>query len=90
MTAPETRRVIAALTRDGAVVRFCGGAVRDALIAREAAADIDLATPDPPETVMRLAAEAGLSTRIHVGSHRKCSPSFLVKAPGNNPASHKI
>lgn len=63
MTAPETRRVIAALTRDGAVVRFCGGAVRDALIAREAAADIDLATPDPPETVMRLAAEAGLSTR---------------------------
>lgn len=63
MTSSETRRVIAALTRDGAVVRFCGGAVRDALIAREAAADIDLATPDPPETVMRLAAEAGLSTR---------------------------
>ena len=63
MTAPETRRVIAALTRDGATVRFCGGAVRDALIAREAAADIDLATPDPPETVTRLAAEAGLSTR---------------------------
>jgi poly(A) polymerase len=62
MTAPETLRVVAALTRDGAVVRFCGGAVRDALIGVEAA-DIDLATADPPETVTRLAAEAGLTTR---------------------------
>lgn len=62
MTAPETRRVIAALTKEGACVRFCGGAVRDALVKVEAV-DIDLATPDPPETVTRLAAEAGLSTR---------------------------
>jgi len=62
MTAPETRRVLAALTRNGAVVRFAGGAVRDALIELEAT-DVDLATPDLPETVMRLAAEAGLDTR---------------------------
>ncbi len=54
--------MVAALTREGAVVRFCGGAVRDALIGVEVA-DIDLATPDPPETVTRLAAEAGLTTR---------------------------
>ena len=54
--------MIAALTREGASVRFCGGAVRDALIGVEAA-DLDLATPDPPETVTRLAAEAGLTTR---------------------------
>ncbi|MSP48328.1 MAG: CCA tRNA nucleotidyltransferase [Alphaproteobacteria bacterium] len=62
MTAPETRRVVAALTKEGAVVRFCGGAVRDALVGVDAA-DVDLATPDPPETVTRLAAVAGLSTR---------------------------
>ena len=62
MTAPETRRVIVALSRNGAVVRFAGGAVRDALVGVEAT-DVDIATPDPPETVMRLAAEAGLYTR---------------------------
>ncbi len=54
--------MIAALTREGAIVRFCGGAVRDALIGVEVA-DVDLATPDLPETVTRLAAEAGLTTR---------------------------
>lgn len=62
ITAPETVRVIAALTREGATVRFCGGAVRDALIGEDAI-DVDLATPDPPATVTRLAAEAGLTTR---------------------------
>lgn len=62
MTAAESRKVVAALSKEGAVVRFCGGAVRDALVGTEAA-DVDLATPDPPETVMRLAAAAGLSTR---------------------------
>ena len=62
MAAPGTRRVVAALTKEGATVRFCGGAVRDALLGIDAA-DVDLATPDPPETVTRLAAEAGLSTR---------------------------
>lgn len=63
MTAQETRLVLAALTKQGAVVRFCGGAVRDALAGIETVSDIDLATPDPPETVMRLAASAGLATR---------------------------
>jgi poly(A) polymerase len=61
LTAPPTRRVVEALTREGATVRFCGGAVRDALLGVEAA-DLDLATPDSPETVTRLAAEARLST----------------------------
>ena len=63
MTAAETGRVVAALTKEGATVRFCGGAVRDALARIETIADIDLATPDPPETVMRLAASSGLTTR---------------------------
>lgn len=62
MAAPETRRVVEALSKDGATPRFCGGAVRDALVGVDAV-DIDIATPDPPETVIRLAAEARLNTR---------------------------
>ncbi|MSO76053.1 MAG: CCA tRNA nucleotidyltransferase [Alphaproteobacteria bacterium] len=59
MTAPATQRVIGALTADGAEVRFVGGCVRDGLLGR-AVRDIDIATHDPPETVMRLLARAGL------------------------------
>ncbi len=53
MTDPATRRVIAALGAGGAVVRFVGGCVRDALLGR-AIGDIDIATPDPPERVLEL------------------------------------
>ncbi len=59
MTAPETRRVVAALTAKGAEVRFVGGCVRDAILGR-AVKDIDIATHDPPETVMALLAAAGI------------------------------
>jgi len=53
MTAAETRAVIAALTRKGAVVRFVGGCVRDAILGRKVK-DIDIATHDPPQTVIQL------------------------------------
>ena len=53
MTAPEARRVFAALTADGRPARFVGGCVRDAVLGR-AVKDIDIATPEPPEAVMRL------------------------------------
>lgn len=56
---PETEKVVAALTAEGAEVRFVGGCVRDALAGR-AIADIDIATPDPPETAMRLLQAAGI------------------------------
>ena len=59
MTAPETRAVIAALTAEGAEVRFVGGCVRDAL-AGHPVKDIDLATPDRPEKVLALLEAAGL------------------------------
>jgi poly(A) polymerase len=59
MTAPETRAVIAALTAEGAEVRFVGGCVRDALAGRPVK-DVDLATPDRPERVMALIEAAGL------------------------------
>ncbi len=59
MTAPQTRAVVDALMADGQTVMFVGGCVRDALIGRPVG-DIDIATPDPPETVTALLARAGL------------------------------
>jgi poly(A) polymerase len=59
MTQSATRQVLAALTGDGQVVRFVGGCVRDALAGRPVK-DIDIATADRPDTVIRLLEEAGL------------------------------
>ena len=61
MTAPTTRKVVEALTADGAEVRFVGGPVRDALLGREST-DIDIGTPDEPERVMALLERAGVET----------------------------
>ena len=59
MMAPATRAVTAALSAEGATVRFVGGCVRDAVLGRDAK-DVDLATTDPPETVIALLEAAGL------------------------------
>lgn len=59
MTAGETRAVIAALTAQGSEVRFVGGCVRDALLDRPVT-DIDIATHDRPEVVMKLLTKAGI------------------------------
>ncbi len=64
LDAPETKAVIAALTADGAEVRFVGGCVRDAMSSRPAeiipSGDVDIATPDPPEKVIRLLEAAAI------------------------------
>lgn len=68
LSAPETTAVVKALTAKGAEVRFVGGCVRDALAslppqAIESGAisgDVDIATPDPPETVVGLLEDAGI------------------------------
>ena len=52
---PALRAILAALPR----ARLVGGCVRDALAHRQVA-DIDIATPDPPEQVMAALAAAGL------------------------------
>jgi poly(A) polymerase len=59
MTAPETKRVLAALTREGASVRFVGGCVRNALLGAPVL-DIDIATPDEPTAVTRLLEADGI------------------------------
>lgn len=59
MTQPRTQAVIAALSADEAEVRFVGGCVRDAILGRKIK-DIDLATPDSPETVIALLKGAGI------------------------------
>lgn len=59
LTAPETNAVTDALTSQGTEIRFVGGCVRDALSHRDAV-DIDIATPDTPETIMRLLQQSGI------------------------------
>lgn len=59
MTAPHTRAVLEALAADGAEVRFIGGCVRDSILKRPVR-DIDIALPEPPDTVMALLRRAGI------------------------------
>ena len=59
LTAPETQTVVEALTADGAEVRFVGGCVRDAM-AQRPVTDVDIGTPDNPETVIKLLEKAGI------------------------------
>src|ERR1043166_7362121 len=59
MSAPETRRVMGALSKDGGTARFVGGVVRNALAGRPIS-DIDIATPLPPDEVTRRLEAAGL------------------------------
>ena len=59
MEEAGTQAVMAALSADGVEPRFVGGCVRDSL-AHRPVGDIDIATPDPPETVMNLLGRAGL------------------------------
>lgn len=59
MTAAPTRSLLAALGAGGAPVRFVGGCVRDAILGLRPA-DIDLATPETPEVVIRRLQKAKL------------------------------
>lgn len=59
LRAPEAQQVCRFLIQAGHQAWFVGGAVRDALMGLPAG-DLDLATDARPETVMALAAEAGI------------------------------
>jgi len=56
---PQTQAVLKAIEAGGYPARAVGGVVRNALLS-EPVADVDIATPAPPEEVMRLATAAGL------------------------------
>jgi poly(A) polymerase len=56
---PQTQAVYEALQAGGYPARAVGGVVRNALLG-EPVADVDIATPAPPDEVMRLATTAGL------------------------------
>ena len=61
LQAPESRRLLVALTAGGKPARFVGGCVRDTLLNRDAdSPDLDLATAEPPERVMALLERAGI------------------------------
>jgi poly(A) polymerase len=57
---PATRRLFAALAAAGVEARVVGGAVRNTLLG-VAVDDIDIATPAPPETIVRIAQAAGFA-----------------------------
>jgi poly(A) polymerase len=59
MSEEATSAVLGALTAAGGAARFVGGCVRDALLGR-AIGDVDIATPLPPEEVMRRLAARGI------------------------------
>ena len=59
MTAPETVAVLEALGAGGAVARFVGGCVRDAILGWPVT-DIDIATPEIPDAVIALLDNAGI------------------------------
>lgn len=59
MAAAPTRAVLAALGAGGATVRFVGGCVRDAILGLRPD-DIDLATPETPDVVIRRLEKAKL------------------------------
>ncbi|HWA45288.1 MAG TPA: CCA tRNA nucleotidyltransferase, partial [Hypericibacter adhaerens] len=79
MIDARTQAVIAALRADGAELRFVGGCVRDAVLGR-AIKDIDLATPDPPETVIALLKRAGLKA-VPTGIEHGTVTAVVEKQP---------
>ena len=60
LSAPATKTVLAALTADGAEIRFVGGCVRD-LVLHRPVHDVDIATHDPPERVMICSSAPGFA-----------------------------
>lgn len=73
----DTRRVIAALTAEGATARFAGGCVRDALL-NLPVSDVDIAIDRPPQETLRLLDAAkirAIPTGIDHGTVTAVTPS---------------
>lgn len=61
MTAASTKALMEALAANGSEPRFVGGCVRDAL-AKHPVQDIDIATPETPDAVLKLLERAAIKT----------------------------
>ena len=67
LSAPETKTVISALQANGQNIRFVGGCVRDTLFPGpipKKTPDIDVATPDPPQEVIRFLTGSKLESKV--------------------------
>jgi poly(A) polymerase len=61
LRAPASRQVLAALGANGHAARFVGGCVRDGLLGLpDIGRELDVATPERPDQVIRLLEQAGL------------------------------
>jgi poly(A) polymerase len=60
LRVPASRKVLAALGADGRPARFVGGCVRDGLLGLPDVRELDIATPERPQQVIRLLERAGL------------------------------
>ena len=88
MTEPATRALLAALAQAGIAARFVGGCVRDALL-REAIADVDLATPAPPEEVMAALTRAAIKV-VPTGIAHGTVTAIPAASPGAAPRHFEI
>lgn len=79
MTRPETQAIFSALQARGTEVRFVGGCVRDG-VAKRVVSDIDIATPDLPQTVIELLENAGIKT-IPTGIDHGTITAVINKIP---------
>ena len=91
MTEPATRAVIDALAAGGVEARFVGGIVRDALLGLPvggtgATADIDIATPAPPERVIELLQARGIKV-VPTGLAHGTVTAIPAPPPGTAPGS---
>ena len=87
MRRRATRKLLDAFAEAGITVRFVGGVVRDALLARPIA-DIDLATPSRPEEVMAALEKAGIRAVPTGIAHGTITA--VVSAPGGAPRHYEI
>ena len=94
LTEPATRAVLDAFAAGGVEARFVGGVVRDALLglplgASGGRADIDIATPAPPERVVELLESRGIRV-VPTGLAHGTVTAIPAPQPGTAPRHFEI
>ena len=95
LLASETKSVIAALTSEGAEIRFVGGCVRDSLVGIKAK-DFDVSTDATPEEIRKIFRSSRIIGKrfrlVHVFSRNELIEvsTFRANAKGNNSSGVKF